>query len=111
VLAREVTRLDARILAAGNDAKTATSVQHAVDAAATRLAKLHPPRDAADANADLVRALRAYALELGDFAVAAASLSAGELRESQSRLARSPAVLDLQRAEAKLRDAGYSLTP
>jgi len=111
VLTREVAQLGARIVAAGNDAKTATAVQRAVDASADRLAKLRPPSDAAGANDSLVRALRAYALDLGDFALDAKSLPTSELRESQSRLARSPAVIDIQRAEADLRRAGYSLTP
>ena len=80
-----------------------------VDAGADRLDALRAPRNAERGNADLVRALHAYALDLRDFALEVQSAPANR-RDAQARLARSPAAREIQRAEAELARAGYSLS-
>ena len=105
-------RLDRVILARSRGRPTVGSIRalaRGVDAGADRLDALRAPRDAEQGNADLVRALRAYALDLRDFALEMQSAPAAR-RDAQTRLARSPAVREIQRAEAELARAGYSLS-
>jgi hypothetical protein len=107
-----IVRLDRVILVRSRARPTVRGIRtlaRDVDAGADRLDALHAPRDAEQGNDELVRALRAYALDLRDFALEVQS-APGERRDAQARLARSPAVREIQRAEAELARAGYSLS-
>jgi hypothetical protein len=104
-----LTRLDARIVALGANAKALTRLRDALRTTADELDALAPPADAEGANDDLVDGLREFAASVGAESQTIAHARGVEAREALSRLARSQGVKDIQHAEGDLRRAGYRL--
>jgi hypothetical protein len=108
-LDRSLTRLNARIVALGANAKALSQLRDALRTTADELDALAAPDDADDANGDLVEGLREFAATVDAEAPTITHARGAEAREALSRLARSQGVKDIQRAEGDLRRAGYSL--
>ena len=77
---------------------------------ADELERTRPPADAQGAHDEFTRALRAYALTMSDFLLEFRTARTNRRRgEALTRLSRSPAARELQRARASLARAGYEL--
>ena len=104
-----IRRLNARIVALRPEAASLGKLSTSLRATADDLDGVRPPADAASANDELVGGLRSFAAGLDDERDIVASGRGLEVREALARIARAPGVREIQRAEAKLRRAGYDL--
>jgi len=106
---RALAQLDARIAALRANETAIAQLRTALGDAADRLDSLEPPADADDANGELVDGLRAFEETIADEEETILRARGLEARAVLARIARSEGITRIQRAEADLRDAGYTL--
>jgi len=106
---RALAQLDARIAGLRANETAIAQLRTALGDAADRLDSLEPPADADDANGELVDGLRAFEETIADEEQTILRARGLEARAVLARIAKSEGITRIQRAEADLRDAGYTL--
>lgn len=104
-----LAQLDARIAALRANQTAIARLRTALGDAADRLDSLDPPADADDANGELVDGLRAFEETIADEEETILRARGLEARAVLARIAKSDGITRIRRAEADLRDAGYTL--
>jgi hypothetical protein len=84
-------------------------LETAITTAATKLARIKPPRAARDAHRNLVQGLLDYAAALGEGLTVVRDGNAAAVREFQGELGKSPAAAKLTHAVGAFRDLGYDV--
>jgi len=104
-----LAQLDARIAVLRANETAIAQLRTALGDAADRLDALDPPADADDANGELVDGLRAFEETIADEEETILRARGLEARAVLARIAKSDGITRIRRAEADLRDAGYTL--
>jgi hypothetical protein len=106
---RALAQLDSRIAALRANETAIAQLRTALGDAADRLDSLDAPSDADDANGELVDGLRAFEETIADEEETILRARGLEARALLARIAKSDGIARIQRAEADLREAGYTL--
>jgi hypothetical protein len=106
---RALAQLDARIATLRANEAAIARLREALGDAADRLDSLDAPSDADDAHGELVDGLRAFEETIADEQETIGRARGLEARAVLARIARSDGIVQIKRAEAELRDAGYTL--
>jgi chromosome segregation ATPase len=106
---RALAQLDSRIAALRANETAIAQLRTALGEAADRLDSLDAPSDADAANGELVDGLRAFEETIADEEETILRARGLEARALLARIAKSDGIARIQRAEADLREAGYTL--
>jgi hypothetical protein len=106
---RALAQLDARIAGLRANEGAIARLRDALADSADRLDSLDAPSDADDAHGELVDGLRAFEETIADEQETIGRARGLEARAVLARIAQSDGIVQIRRAEAELRDAGYTL--
>jgi hypothetical protein len=106
---RALAQLDARIAGLRANEAAIARLREALADAADRLDSLEAPSDADDAHGELVDGLRAFEETIADEQKTIGRARGLEARAVLARIAQSDGIVQIKRAEAELRDSGYTL--
>jgi hypothetical protein len=104
-----LVQLDVRIAGLRANETAIAQLRTALGDAADKLDALDPPTDADDANGELVDGLRAFEDTIAGEEETIRRARGLEARAVLARIAKSKGIARIQRAEADLREAGYTL--